>query len=172
MAAERLFADRGIEQVSMESIARAAGVGKGTLYRRFGDRGGVALALLDEHERRLQEAVVRGRSPLGPGAAPLVRLQAFLDALVALVERHTDLIVASETANAGRRFGSPVYGAWHQHVRLLLEQAAPHVDADLYAHALLSLAGGELYRHLRRDRRIARRRITAALEALASAASR
>ncbi|MDX6646530.1 MAG: hypothetical protein QOK40_2257, partial [Miltoncostaeaceae bacterium] len=69
-AAARLFDEQGVENVSMDAIAEAACMGKGTLYRRFGDRAGLALALLDERERRLQESILRGPPPLGPGAPP------------------------------------------------------------------------------------------------------
>src|SRR3954466_16430619 len=73
-AAEELFARHGPDCVSMEAIATAAGGGKGTLFRRFGDRAGLARALLDERERRLQDEMIRGEPPLGPGAAPRERL--------------------------------------------------------------------------------------------------
>src|SRR5919197_244245 len=66
-AAERLFSSYGVENVSMDAIAAAAGVGKGTLFRRFGDKAGLAVALLDEQERTLQEAILFGPAPLGPG---------------------------------------------------------------------------------------------------------
>ena len=69
-AAERLFASHGVENVSMDAIAAEAGVGKGTLFRRFGDRAGLALALLHEHTVILQERIIRGPAPLGPGAPP------------------------------------------------------------------------------------------------------
>ena len=65
-AAERLFAAHGVGNVSMEAVAAAAGVGKGTLFRRFGDRAGLARALLDESERRLQDGFLHGPPPLGP----------------------------------------------------------------------------------------------------------
>src|SRR4051794_21084817 len=68
-AAARLFAEQGVDAVSMDAIATEAGVGKGTLFRRFGDKAGLAVALLDERERVLQEAILRGPAPLGPGAA-------------------------------------------------------------------------------------------------------
>ncbi|MDQ2884136.1 MAG: TetR/AcrR family transcriptional regulator, partial [Actinomycetota bacterium] len=64
-AAERLSAQRGATRVTMEDIAKAAGVGKGTLYRRYPDRAAVAVALLDEHERRLQQQLLSGPPPLG-----------------------------------------------------------------------------------------------------------
>jgi AcrR family transcriptional regulator len=73
-AAERLFACHGVENVSMDAIAAEAGVGKGTLFRRFGDRAGLALALLHEQTAALQEQIIRGPAPLGPGAPPKERL--------------------------------------------------------------------------------------------------
>ena len=63
----------------MEDIARAAGVGKGTLYRRYRDRAALAVALLDEHERRLQRAVAgrpaaaRPRGTAGAAARRVLR---------------------------------------------------------------------------------------------------
>ena len=61
----------------MEDVARAACVGTGTLYRRFGDRAGLAFALLDEQTRDFQNALIAGPPPLGPGVPARERLQAF-----------------------------------------------------------------------------------------------
>src|SRR5690242_19242682 len=72
--AARLFEERGADCVSMDDVADAAGVGKGTVFRRFGSRAALAQAVLSEHERELQEQVIRGDPPLGPGAAPRERL--------------------------------------------------------------------------------------------------
>ena len=41
-AAEKLFAENGVSCTSMDAIAAEAGVGKGTLFRRFGDRASLA----------------------------------------------------------------------------------------------------------------------------------
>src|SRR5882672_323577 len=73
-AAERLFAENGVSCTSMDAIAAAAGVGKGTLFRRFGDRATLALAVLDQRERDLQDAILSGAPPLGPGAEPIERM--------------------------------------------------------------------------------------------------
>src|SRR3954469_3998668 len=81
-AAEKLFAER--RTVTMEEIARAAGVGRGTLYRRYPDPASIAIALLDEHERGLQAELLGGPPPLGPGAPPAERLAAFYAAMVEL----------------------------------------------------------------------------------------
>ena len=61
-------------------IAHAAKVGKGTLFRRFGDKSGLAAALLGSRESDLQHAILSGPPPLGPGAEPVKRLDAFLTA--------------------------------------------------------------------------------------------
>src|SRR6476646_653324 len=67
-AARRLFDERGAGCVSMDDVAEAAGVGKGTLFRRCGSRASLAAAVLSERERSFQEAIIRGEPPLGPGA--------------------------------------------------------------------------------------------------------
>jgi AcrR family transcriptional regulator len=150
-AARQLFAERGVEAVSMDDVAAAAGVGKGTLYRRVGDRAGLALALLDEEERRLQEAIVRGPPPLGPGAPPGERLAAFVTALLNLTERHLDLVVASETGAPGARFRTGVYAAWRAHVSVLLREARETEDVGALPDVLLAPLAGDLHRHLRRE---------------------
>lgn len=148
-AAERLFGQYGVEAVSMDAIAQAAGVGKGTLYRRFGDRAGLALALLEEREREFQSAILRGPPPLGPGAPPLERLLAFADGVLDMLRAHGDLIMCSETTQAGARFKSGVYAAYRMHVTILLRQARPDADAELLADALLATLAADLHRYLR-----------------------
>jgi AcrR family transcriptional regulator len=125
-AAERLFARHGGGRVTMEEIARAAGVGKGTLYRRYPDRAAIAVALLDEHERALQEQLLRGPPPLGPGAPPAERLAAFYAAMVRLLDGHLHLALGAETDR--RRFATGAYGFWRAHVRALLAEGGRGQD--------------------------------------------
>ena len=134
--AEALVAERGIECVSMEDVARAAGVGTGTLYRRFGDRAGLALALLDEQTRAFQDSLIGGPPPLGPGAPPAERLRAFGDGLLDLVERHGDLLLVA--VPPGREADGP-HVFYATHIAILLREAAPHLDAAFTARALLAV---------------------------------
>lgn len=136
-AAARLFREHGVADVSMDQVAAAAGVGKGTLFRRFGDKAGLAVALLDEQERRLQAAILSGPPPLGPGAEPLDRLVAFLTAYVDFLDDNLDVVHLSETARPGARYAIGAYRLWHRHVAYLLE-LAHRQDADFLAHALLA----------------------------------
>src|ERR1700730_5212421 len=100
-AARRLFDERGASCVSMDDVAAAAGVGKGTLFRRFGSRASLAAAVLSERERDFQDAIIRGEPPLGPGAPPRERLVAFGEAMLDTLEAHSVLGPAAERSPAG-----------------------------------------------------------------------
>jgi AcrR family transcriptional regulator len=139
-AAARLFAEHGVEAVSIDQVAAAAGVGKGTVFRRFGDKSGLAAALLDTRERELQEAVLHGPPPLGPGADPPRRLAAFTAAYLGYLLAHLDLVRMSETAAPGARYRLGAYRFWHLHATILL---AGTPDPAAAAHALLAPLAAE-----------------------------
>jgi len=130
---------------------------QGDSFRRFGDRQSLFLALLDEHERELQEALLRGPPPLGPGAPPRERLGAFVDALLDLSLEHADLLLASETARPHARLRTGAYAAWHQHVALLAGELRPDSSAALIAHLLLAGFDAELLTFLQTQQTSARR---------------
>lgn len=150
-AARALFAEHGVEQVSMDQVAAVAGVGKGTLFRRFGDKAGLAAGLLDERERQLQESLLFGPPPLGPGAGPTDRLIAFLSAYQDYLDDDLPLVLMSETASPGARFRVGAYRFWHRHITLLLSAARADLDAELLAHTLLATISAEVYGALSRD---------------------
>jgi AcrR family transcriptional regulator len=145
-AAARLLRDRGADAITMDCLANEAGVGKGTLFRRFGDRAGLFHALLDESERRLQEGFIRGPAPLGPGAPPTERLVAFGEALLDLTAERGDLLLAAQPLEHGLRYRSPVYAAYRAHVNALLEEAAIEYS-DYIADVLLAALDPELISH-------------------------
>jgi AcrR family transcriptional regulator len=147
-AARRLFAEHGVANVTMEQIARAAGVGKGTVFHRFGDRAGLALALLDDRERDLQEAILYGHPPLGPGAPPRERLVAFLDAIIDFTVEHAELLIVADSGRPGGRYLTGAYASWHQHTTLLLSDLRPGSDAAVLAHLILAPLAADLVRHL------------------------
>ncbi|MFI6789914.1 TetR/AcrR family transcriptional regulator [Nonomuraea sp. NPDC050383] len=162
-AAAALFAARPPHEVTMDDIAKAAGVGRGTLYRRYPDRASIAVALLDEHERELQERLLRGDPPLGPGAPPAERLAAFYAAMVRLLEDHVHLVLGSEVGRT--RFETGAYGFWRAHVRSLLVAAGtPRPDA--LVDPLLAPLAPEVYSYQRSDLGLTPEQITEALARL------
>jgi AcrR family transcriptional regulator len=146
--ARRLLRDRGLAAVTMDQLAAEAGVGKGTLYRGFRSRAGLAEALLDEAERQLQERILTGAAPLGWGAPPDERLRAFISAYVQLLTANVDLLVETERGAPGARFHTGAYAFWHTHIAALL-RTEDRTEPEVRAHALLALLSADLYRHLR-----------------------
>lgn len=142
-AAERLFDQRGPDAVTMDEVAEAAGVGKGTIYRRFGDRATLARSLMDDRERRFQDACIRGEPPLGPGAPAAERLIAFGEGLLELLESYAPLFLAIETSAPGARHRAPVYDFHLSHVMLLVRELNPRLDPQYTAGVLLGALGAE-----------------------------
>jgi AcrR family transcriptional regulator len=122
-AAERTLRDQGAEAITMDRLACEAGGGKGTLFRRVGDRASLFHALLDESERRLQQRFIRGPALLEPGAPPAVRLIAFGQAFLSLIQ--------------GRKAGYRAY------VSYLLRELEP-TDPDYLADVLMVALAPEL----------------------------
>jgi AcrR family transcriptional regulator len=150
-AAERLVAQRGVDCVTMDEVAAAAGVGKGTLFRRFGDRAGLLRALLDDRERALQEDLIRGEPPLGPGVPARERLIAFGHRLLEEIEMQGDLLLAAEAgAPPGTRLLHSVYAAHRAHVTALLRDVVPASDCDYLADVLLAALAAEVVLYQRR----------------------
>ncbi|GEM31681.1 TetR family transcriptional regulator [Nocardia neocaledoniensis NBRC 108232] len=162
-AAAELFATNDPRTVTMDDIAKAAGVGRGTLYRRYPDRTAIAVALLDEHERALQEQLMRGAPPLGPGAAPGERLAAFYAAMVELLTAHAHLVLGAETG--GARFATGAYGFWSAHVRALLVEAGV-AQPDSLVDTVLAPLAAEVYLH-QRERGLSTEQIVDGLSMLA-----
>src|SRR6516165_9121412 len=75
--ARQIIAADGAGKLTMDGLAARAGLGKGTVFRRFRTRAGIFAALLDDDERDFQQQVLSGPPPLGPGAPPLDRLIAY-----------------------------------------------------------------------------------------------
>ncbi len=136
-AARKLIAQRRPEEITTDDIAAVAGVGKGTLFRRFGSRAGLMVELLDEDERGMQQAFLFGPPPLGPGAPPLQRLLAFGRERLRFVSTHR-AILAQVTRDPAARYNA-VFAVLHTHVRMLLAAAASTGDLDVQADAMLAL---------------------------------
>ncbi|MEU5127577.1 TetR/AcrR family transcriptional regulator [Streptomyces mobaraensis] len=168
-AADALFArSESPRSVSMDDIAAAAGVGKGTLFRRFGDRTSLIKAVVEARTGALREAVEAGPPPLGPGTPPRDRVPALLDAVLRFKLDHRHLALALEEAGAGSPYAVAHYGWWHDVLTDALRRlsvGAGDDDVSFTAHALLAAVRADLVEHLVGERGQDPERLRAALAA-------
>ncbi|CAL9605647.1 TetR/AcrR family transcriptional regulator [Streptomyces albus] len=148
-AADSLFADcRSPEDVTMADIAAAAGVGKGTLFRAFGDRTGLIRALYEARLQPVEEAIGSGPPPLGPATPPEERAHALLDAVLCFKFDNRHLALALEGAGSGSPYQAEHYIRWHALLKGMLEKIPGLAGADFAAHALLAATRADLVEHL------------------------
>jgi AcrR family transcriptional regulator len=164
-ATRLVLAERGAEGITLDAVAERAGVGKGTVFRRFGDRSGLFQALLDEHLRVFQDAFMFGPPPLGPGAPPKERLAVFLEGLLDLEDDHLELILALERD----RWKAPIGGyiVLSLHAESLIREISPKLDAPILAQLLLNALNVNVVRHLRQEAGVSLPAIKASARALA-----
>jgi AcrR family transcriptional regulator len=152
-AAARLFAAEGVDAVSMEEVAREAGVGKGTLYRRYADKGELSAALIDADARALQVEILSGLPSAGPDATPRQRLERLLLLFCEFVDRHAELVAVARRRRDG--IASQGYQWMRQALRAWLREAelagelCDDVDIEYLADALLAPLAPDLWLHQR-----------------------
>lgn len=184
--AESLFAQYGAANVSMADIAKAAGVGKGTLYRRFANKGELCLALMDTQMRDFQDGILVRMQQLSEDGVPkLEQLDQFIDALVYFTEMHSPLLM--EVQREGMLLGHDsalsvrlqLPHFWqHMTITGLLKTAvaegelSPNIDIDYIADALLSTLKADIFHFQRQIRGFSLERISAGLRVLIAGLSR
>jgi AcrR family transcriptional regulator len=92
-AAARVFARRGVENATMEMIAREADVAVGTIYLHFASRDEVYLTLRAERGERLCE---RYRAVKALGLGPLAEIRALAEVYIEFLHESGDPILISE----------------------------------------------------------------------------
>lgn len=135
-AARVLLENRSIDQICMDELAKAAGVGKGTLYRRFEDRAALCRALLNDDAMALQNAAIDGfGAPMGPPWLPHVgRL---LDALFDFGLAHTDMLSEVRALERGAaRFDHPAHRWQRDTLAIYLQKAIENGECPALATQL------------------------------------
>ena len=174
-AARDLFEQRGVEQVTMDDIAHAAGVGKGTLYRRYPDKAALVVALMDACFVNFERETLEEIEALSAHSSAIDQLHAFLDRLIGWTEEHTQWLGVIADQSTGSRRGSgrcgPIYRWLHGVVVYLLRQASAageaNVDDAVYAaDVILSAVDVDLYVFQRHERHYSPEQIRAGLHQL------
>lgn len=174
--AQRLFAEHGVDAVSMHQIARAAGIGQGTLYRRYAHKGELCMDLLHEHYERIVEEIAMQLTATAASPA-LERLESVLTKIVALLEEQGTMfgpIAGTDTRDIQCNESdishhipyqhSPWYLWLHELFAGLLTEAvrrgelAP-LDVPYTADAILAALHPMVYRFQRQERSFSSERI-------------
>jgi AcrR family transcriptional regulator len=146
--ARQMLAEQGAARLTMDGLAERAGLGKGTVFRRFGTRAGIFQALLDDDERTFQQGVLSGPPPLGPGATPLERLIAFGRARSGFIVGHREIARAALDCSqpVPVRQRAPMSQI---HIRMLLGQLSlDGVDLDMLTVQLAASLDGPVLLYL------------------------
>jgi AcrR family transcriptional regulator len=146
-AARTLLIEHGSDALTMQAVATAAGVGKGTVFHRFGDREGLTGALIDEYMRAFQDAFLNGPPPLGPGAPAAERLEAFVVELVARQADNLELALAAEAP--ARPDLTPAYSTLAIHMAALVQEIDPALDGRIVAGFILSAMAPRVLHRMR-----------------------
>ncbi|HZS93885.1 MAG TPA: TetR/AcrR family transcriptional regulator [Chloroflexota bacterium] len=156
--ARRLFEEFGVEAVSMHQIARAAGVGQGTLYRRYPHKGELCRDLLGETTDTFRAEVDTYLTRSATDTPALERLNYLLERYIALMDTKTSLLAAIGDACWGQRriekFASSGYRWAHSTITGLLSEAVDKgelrpVDPSFTADALLAALSPDVYQFQR-----------------------
>lgn len=163
-AADALFAaSSSPHSVSMDDIAAAAGVGKGTLFRRFGDRAGLIAAVITSRLEPLQRAVQEVQEKTG--SAPRRQVLDLLDTALTFKIENRNLMSAAEDAGISSPYRAGHYGWWHETLRAALDRVPGVHDPDFTAHALLAAIRADLVTHLIDERQMSPDGLRSALAA-------
>jgi AcrR family transcriptional regulator len=167
--AQRLFAERGVDVVSMHQIAKAVGIGQGTLYRRYRHKGELCMDLMREHHERFAEEVAALFAET-ESAPALERLDGVLIKMVALLEDQVTFLgpiggtvtqdARCNESDISRHFSfqqSPWYLWLHELLAGLLTEAVERgelasLDVPYTTDAILALLNPPFYRFQRQER--------------------
>ncbi|MEV8440881.1 TetR/AcrR family transcriptional regulator [Actinosynnema sp. NPDC051121] len=144
--AARLIAERGPDGFSMDDVATAAGVGKGTVFRRFGDRDGLVRAVVDETSRAWR---AQSEALLAADDVPATeRVITFVATLFDHVMAALPLVTALERVSTRSIACDENSDLTHRRLVALITRVRPGGDAEFLAHALLAQLRADVLGHL------------------------
>lgn len=176
--AERLFEEQGVAAVTMADVARTAGIGKGTLYRRFANKAELNLALMDDQMAEFQnEMLADMRAMTERGEPYLAQLRHYLARLVVFADRHSPLLCEVERSGLLLAVDHPeLPHLWHSMTVSALLKAAQRrgeidegLDSEFLAETLLATIHVDALRYQREVRGFSNERIISGLDGLITA---
>jgi AcrR family transcriptional regulator len=138
--AERQFAERGYDDVSIEEIARLAGVSRPIVYEYLGDKEAIYLACLRRARSELEHQILgAAKSARTPQEALARAASAYLEFVECRGQRWAVLFDRAGLARHGADEAARLRFATVSRIRDLIVRLAPDTDptkAEAFAHAV------------------------------------
>ncbi|KHL93786.1 hypothetical protein QW71_21825 [Paenibacillus sp. IHB B 3415] len=153
-AARQLFTESGLEAVSMYGIAKRAGIGQGSLYRRFTDKGEICSALLLDSTEQFLSGMEQQLAASAGETAALAHLQSSIEQVVGFIEQYAELLNMIKSEFTGKKqltqFEHPFFLRLGRIMSELLHRASANgeiigIDPRFAATALISVLSPDLY---------------------------
>lgn len=153
-AARQLFTESGLEAVSMYSIAKRAGIGQGSLYRRFTDKGEICSALLLDSTEQFMTGMEQQLAASAGEADALEYLRRSIGQVVDFIEQYAELLNMIKSEFTGKKqltqFEHPFFQRLGVIMTELLQRASANgeiieLDPRFAATALISVLSPDLY---------------------------
>ncbi|MEX1028819.1 MAG: TetR/AcrR family transcriptional regulator [Paenibacillaceae bacterium] len=158
-SALELFDVHGIDNVSMRQIAQSAGIGQGTLYRRYAHKGELCLDIMKERMHRIGEEI---QSYLYESRDQTIhhKLDKIVEIMLDFVEKQSQNLSAIKAPGCEQNsiiYSTPIYKSIHAIICELLkealrEQGRSTPDPIYTADAILAMLSPQLYVYQRIDR--------------------
>ncbi|CAH1191008.1 hypothetical protein PAECIP111892_00453 [Paenibacillus auburnensis] len=174
-AARELFIASGLEAVSMHAIAKRAGIGQGSLYRRFSDKGEICSMLLRDSTERFLTGLEHELVFPEAGSGALGHLRSSIGRIVDFIEQHAELLQLIKSEFTGKKqltqFEHPFFRRLNEFLKELLVRAAasgeiPAIDPQFTATALIAVLSPDLYLFQQKQYGSTKEQITAGILAL------
>jgi AcrR family transcriptional regulator len=146
-AASRLVVERGMEDVSLTAIARAAGISKGTLYYYYATKAALVFDIAEKHVRDITDVIFELIETGGPQTNP--------EALIGLLFQkhksnhirmrlHLNLVGQAMNGNDDlKKRYQETYAYWHARALEALARLFPaYDDRETLAHLLITIIDG------------------------------
>lgn len=174
-AARELFTANGLEAVSMYAIAKRAGIGQGSLYRRFSDKGEICSLLLRDSTDRFLLSLENELGLPQADKAALDHLRSSISRIVGFIEQHAELLQLIKSEFTGKKqltqFEHPFFRRLNEFLTQLLRRAAAGgeirpVDPQFTATALIAVLSPDLYLYQMKQHGSTKEQITDGILAL------
>lgn len=158
-SAQELFDAHGVDNVSMRQIAQLAGIGQGTLYRRYAHKGELCLDIMKGSMRRICDDI---QSYLYEAKEQTIRhkLEKVIELMLNFVEKQSQNLCAITAPGCEQNsiiYSTPLYKSFHAIICELLEGALREQgrltpDPIYTADAIIAMLAPNLYVYHRNNR--------------------